>query len=125
MSFGQKRCGREIALEIAARDPETGREIGVRADAAVELQGGRDLDQSAPISRTAPPKVLQSRDRGHETIVEIFASSASQPAGIIWHPNAQRHGADRRAAPPDRRPTIVRSGFARSTAWPNTSVSTW
>ena len=43
----QPRDGREIALEIAAGNTETGREIGTLPDPGVELERGCDL---APVS---------------------------------------------------------------------------
>ena len=41
--LGEANDRREIALEIAAGKPEAGRQIGIGADPAVELERRRDL----------------------------------------------------------------------------------
>ena len=58
--------GREIALEIAAGDAEAGREIGVRPDAAVELQRRHDLRPVGADLLAHLRQRIGDADRGHE-----------------------------------------------------------
>ena len=69
--------GREVALEVAAGDAEAGREIGVLADALVELQRRHDLGPvGADRSHSSASVLATLIDATRQQLMAILASSA-------------------------------------------------
>ena len=123
--------GAQIALQIAAGNAEAGAEIGALPDAACRASApARYRTSRRRCARRLRPSVLATANRGHQAEID---ADLGKLGALISHrqDRAGERFEEAFAAPPasgcrgSAQPTMKRSGLvARSTARPNTSVST-